>query len=116
MIRTRRIKCVLNFPNKRIVADLNQLRLESAVKNGQDVERGDIIGYMGNSGRSTGYHLHYGIKKNRKHVNPFPYMMDWDKDNFILAEAEKEQERSDNQNSIASGDDNEKGKEKSGHN
>ena len=90
--------------------------LESAVKKGQDVERGDIIGYMGNSGRSTGYHLHYGIKKNRKHVNPFPYMMDWDKDNFILAEAEKEQERSNNQNSIASGDDNEKGKEKSGHN
>ena len=59
--------------------------LKSAVKKGQYVERGDIIGYMGNSGRSTGYHVHYGIKKNRKHVNPFPYMMDWDRNYYLLA-------------------------------
>ena len=59
--------------------------LKSAVKKGQYVERGDIIGYMGNSGRSTGYHVHYGLKKNRKHVNPFPYMMDWDRNYYLLA-------------------------------
>jgi len=51
--------------------------LEAAVKKGQSVARGDVIGYMGNSGRSTGYHVHYGVKKNGKHVNPYPYMMDW---------------------------------------
>jgi murein DD-endopeptidase MepM/ murein hydrolase activator NlpD len=67
--------------------------LKSAVKKGQYVGRGEIIGYMGNSGRSTGYHLHYGIRKNRKHVNPFPYMMDWDKNYFLLAAGGKGTEK-----------------------
>lgn len=51
--------------------------LRASVKKGQYVERGEIIGYMGNSGWSTGYHVHYGIKKKGKYINPFPYMMDW---------------------------------------
>jgi murein DD-endopeptidase MepM/ murein hydrolase activator NlpD len=62
---------------------------KAVVKKGQSVERGEIIGYMGNSGRSTGYHLHYGLKKKGKHVNPLPYMMDWDKDYFLFAEGDK---------------------------
>jgi hypothetical protein len=60
--------------------------LESSVKKGQRVQRGEIIGYMGDSGRSTGYHLHYEIEKDGKRINPMGYMMDWDENNLMLAE------------------------------
>jgi murein DD-endopeptidase MepM/ murein hydrolase activator NlpD len=59
--------------------------LKAAVKKGQTVERGEVIGYMGDSGRSTGYHVHYGLRRDGKHVDPFPYMMDWDKNVFRFA-------------------------------
>jgi murein DD-endopeptidase MepM/ murein hydrolase activator NlpD len=50
---------------------------KTAVQKGQRVDRGNVIGYMGNTGRSTGPHLHYAIAKNGKIVNPLPYMADW---------------------------------------
>ena len=37
---------------------------------GQQVKRGTVIGYVGNSGRSTGTHLHYGVYANGKWQNP----------------------------------------------
>ncbi len=58
---------------------------KTAQKKGQRVKRGDIIGYMGNSGRSTGYHLHYEIKKKGKRVNPFSFMVDWTRNRPMLA-------------------------------
>jgi murein DD-endopeptidase MepM/ murein hydrolase activator NlpD len=57
---------------------------KASVKKGQHVDRGEVIGYMGNSGRSTGTHLHYEIAKNGKNVNPLPYMMDWKNDNLAM--------------------------------
>lgn len=43
------------------------------VKRRQKVERGDIIGYVGSTGRSVGPHLHYEIFKDGKRVNPLNY-------------------------------------------
>jgi len=45
-----------------------------AVKAGQEVKRGDLIGYVGNSGSSTGPHLHYEVHKNGKPVNPINFI------------------------------------------
>jgi murein DD-endopeptidase MepM/ murein hydrolase activator NlpD len=41
-----------------------------AVVNGQHVQRGDVIGYVGSTGRSTGAHLHYEVWMNGRLTNP----------------------------------------------
>jgi murein DD-endopeptidase MepM/ murein hydrolase activator NlpD len=46
----------------------------TAVSKGHVVKRGDIIGYVGNSGRSTGAHLHYSVVLNGVYVNPRNYL------------------------------------------
>lgn len=47
------------------------------VKKGQKVKRWDIIGRVGDSGRTTGSHLHYEVIVNGKPVNPFSYIYNW---------------------------------------
>lgn len=44
-----------------------------AVRPGQKINRGDIIGYAGNTGSSTGPHLHYEVIKSGKKINPINY-------------------------------------------
>ena len=43
------------------------------VRKGQKVKRGDLIGYVGNSGKSTAPHLHYEVHKDGRKVNPAYY-------------------------------------------
>jgi murein DD-endopeptidase MepM/ murein hydrolase activator NlpD len=43
------------------------------VKPGQKIRRGQIIGYVGNTGKSTSPHLHYEVWKNNVAVNPIYY-------------------------------------------
>ncbi len=41
---------------------------------GQMVHKGDVIGYVGTTGRSTGPHLHYEVRIAGEAVNPIPYL------------------------------------------
>jgi murein DD-endopeptidase MepM/ murein hydrolase activator NlpD len=52
------------------------------VRPGQRVKRGDMIGKMGSTGRSTGSHLHYEVRIDGRAVNPIPFMKSTD---YILA-------------------------------
>ncbi|MCL4161808.1 UNVERIFIED_CONTAM: hypothetical protein GTU68_022461 [Idotea baltica] len=45
-----------------------------SVKAGQSVKRGDVIGKVGSTGRSTGPHLHYEVRNKGNARNPQPFM------------------------------------------
>ncbi|MGH9417530.1 MAG: M23 family metallopeptidase [Terriglobales bacterium] len=45
-----------------------------AVAVGQRLDRGEVVGYVGESGRTTGPHLHYEVRINRAPVNPYRYL------------------------------------------
>jgi len=60
------------------------------VSEGDKVKREDLIGYMGNTGRSTGIHLHYSVLKDGKYVDPLDYI--WDRTIPTLAQGNKSDE------------------------
>ena len=53
---------------------------------GQRISRGQIIGHMGSTGRSTGSHLHYEVRIDGRAVNPIPFMRSND---YLLAMQKK---------------------------
>ena len=41
---------------------------------GQSIKKGDVLGYVGSTGRSTGNHLHYEVRIEGAPVNPMPFV------------------------------------------
>ncbi|THD84206.1 M23 family peptidase [Aliigemmobacter aestuarii] len=66
----RMVKIRHDFGIETLYAHLSQIR----VSEGQRVSRGDRIGDMGNSGRSTGTHLHYEVRIGGNPVNPMTFI------------------------------------------
>ena len=45
-----------------------------AVQKGQKVKRGQVVGYIGATGKATGVHLHYEVLKNDKQIDPINFL------------------------------------------
>ena len=60
----------VRHPNKYITQYLHLNGIKRGIRKGVRVIQGQLIGYVGSTGRSTGPHLHYGVKKGYRHMNP----------------------------------------------
>lgn len=78
----KKIKSKYGYGNRIVIDHGNGFKTLYAHLNGFNVNmgdvvnRGDIIGYMGSTGLSTGTHLHYEILKGGRTVNPIDYLYD----------------------------------------
>ena len=85
----RHIRIDHGFGYVTLYAHLNKYN----VKRGQKVKRGDIIGYVGSTGRSVAPHLHYEIIKDGKKINPLNFYignLNSDEYNAIIIQASQE--------------------------
>jgi len=74
-----------------IYAHLNKM----VVKRGQQVKRGDLIGYVGNTGLSVAPHLHYEVHKNGRALNPINfYYGDLSAEEFATLQKKSEESQS----------------------
>jgi len=60
----------IRHPNRYTSHYLHLKQVKSGLKTGQRVEQNETIGYVGSTGLSTGPHLHYGLQKDAKYINP----------------------------------------------
>ena len=67
--RGKYIEIIHKYGYQTLYAHLNDI----FVKKGQNVNKGDIIGTMGRSGRTTGVNLHYAVTHNGRKINPTDY-------------------------------------------
>jgi murein DD-endopeptidase MepM/ murein hydrolase activator NlpD len=68
-IRGKYVKIMHKFGFETLYAHLDEI----LVSEGQKVKKGDIIGTMGGTGRTTGINLHYGVSLYGRKVNPGDY-------------------------------------------
>lgn len=59
---------------------------KTTVNVGDKIHAGDLIGYSGNSGFSTGAHLHFAIKEGNRFIDPSPYISDIQNMNVHIAQ------------------------------
>lgn len=73
MDRQRGNHIIIRHPNRYTTHYYHLSRFEPGVRAGTRVRQGQRIGYVGNTGWSTGPHLHYGITRNRRFINPLNF-------------------------------------------
>jgi murein DD-endopeptidase MepM/ murein hydrolase activator NlpD len=57
-----------------VYAHLKNKKLTRELKVGQEISKGDLIGYVGDTGLSTGPHLHFEVRLNDRHLNPAKFL------------------------------------------
>jgi murein DD-endopeptidase MepM/ murein hydrolase activator NlpD len=87
-------KIIINhgYGYKTIYAHLSK----SLVRQGQRIKRGEIIALSGNTGISTGPHLHYEVEKDNVKVNPTAYFFDESNPDKFITTQKTAPEQSDN--------------------